>query len=96
MLEEGKKVHPNAKWWVKADGCDLIVALGESVNGDWSGDVDLNDGDLAEQHSEYLARVSHIEELCKDLTNREECSSELNGELCKDIEFVSKRKFSSP
>ena len=99
MLEEGKKVHPNAQWWIKADGCDLLEVLGESVNGDWSGDVDLNDGKVAEQRSEYLGRLSHLEDLCKDLTNRDECSSELSDELSqlhKDMEFVSKRKFSSP
>ena len=81
MLEEGKRVHPNAQWWIKADGCDLVEALGESVNGDWSGDVDLNDGEVARQHSEYTDRLSHIEDLCTDLTNRDECSSELGGEL---------------
>ena len=68
MLEEGKRVHPNAQWWIKADGCDLVEVLGESVDGDWSGDVDLNDGEVARQHSEYTDRLSHIEDLCKDLT----------------------------
>ena len=92
VLEECKKAHPIAQWWIKAD---LLEALAESVNGDWSGDVDLNDGKVAKQYSEYRGRLSRLEDLCKDLTSRDECSSELSdviSQLHKDMEFVSKRK----
>lgn len=45
MLDEAVQSHPNAGWWVKkADGTDLVSGLGESIRGEWSGDVDLNDG----------------------------------------------------
>ena len=35
---------------MKADGCDLVEGLGESVNLDWSGDVDKNDGKRLYKH----------------------------------------------
>ena len=40
---------PDARWWLKADSCDLTAGLFESVHGKWSGDVDINDGKVAEQ-----------------------------------------------
>ena len=40
VLEEAKRVHPNAQFRLKADGCDLNDTLGESVSGNWSGDID--------------------------------------------------------
>ena len=45
--------NPNAWWWLKADGCDLVKGLKESVKLQWSGDVDLNDGCLQKQYDEY-------------------------------------------
>lgn len=98
VLEEAKKVHPEAQFWLKADGCDLIEALGESVDGNWSGDVDLDDGEVSEQHSKYTHRLSQLDRLCKDITldsNREKSSAELKNELSqlhKDLEFISKCK----
>ena len=40
-LDEGARLLPNAVWWLKADGVDVLPGLGES---EWSGDVDLGDG----------------------------------------------------
>lgn len=54
-------MHPDAWWWVKADGCDLVKGLKESVKLEWSGDVDLNDGKVAALHSEYMARLHFVE-----------------------------------
>ena len=48
VLEEAAHAHPNAWWWIKADGADLLSGLGESVKGEWSGDVDLNDSGFTE------------------------------------------------
>ena len=65
QVSEAKQAHPNAKWWLKADGCDLVEALGESVHHIWSGDEDLSDGEVARQHSQYMHQLerisSHIE-----------------------------------
>ena len=46
VLDEACKHHPHAWWWVKADGCDLVSGLAESVSEIWHGDVDLNNGEL--------------------------------------------------
>ena len=44
---------PNAWWWIKGDGVDVVKGIGESVKGEWSGDVDLNDGKLDDLFQEY-------------------------------------------
>lgn len=62
VLNEAKRVHPNAQWWLKADGCHVVVHHA------WSGDEDLNDGKVARQHSEYMQRLEHISSLCRNLT----------------------------
>ena len=54
VLKEAKRVHPDAWWWVKADGCDIVSGLKESVKKEWSGDVDLNDGSVQILHEQYL------------------------------------------
>ena len=54
VLKEAKRVHPNAWWWVKADGCDIISGLKESVKKEWSGDVNLNDGSVEMLRTQYL------------------------------------------
>lgn len=44
-------------WWIKGDGCDVVKGICESTQGEWSGDVDLNDGhlkDLQERFKEQL------------------------------------------
>ena len=44
MLEKLVSINPTARWWIKGDGTDVIKGLWQSVTGEWSGDVDLNDG----------------------------------------------------
>ena len=53
MLEGAKRRNPNAMWWVKADGCDLVQGLKQSTRLIWSGDVDLDNGKLQEQYCQY-------------------------------------------
>jgi len=50
VLDDTAKYHPDAWWWLKADGCDINPGLKESVKRQWSGDVDLDDGLLQKQH----------------------------------------------
>ena len=47
-------------WWIKADGCDLVPGLCESVQRKWSGDVDLNDGELQAEYQSYLSRLEFV------------------------------------
>ena len=56
MLDEAKRSHPDAWWWIKADGCDLTVGLAESVSHVWSGDEDMCDGKLQRLYTEYTNR----------------------------------------
>ena len=43
-LRDAKRSHPQAAFWIKADACDVLPGIQESVNHEWAGDVDLNDG----------------------------------------------------
>ena len=56
-MHEARKHHPHAWWWVKADGCDLVSGLAESVSEIWHGDVDLNNGELEAQYTAYQSRL---------------------------------------
>lgn len=55
-IKELKKAHPNGRFWLNVDACDIKVALQESVKGKWDGDIDLGDGKLQEMPAEYDAR----------------------------------------
>ena len=46
VLDDAVKHHPDAWWWLKTDGVDINQGLQESLQHQWSGDVDLNDGGL--------------------------------------------------
>jgi len=46
VLEELVSLNPNARWWIKGDGTDVIKGLWQSSTGEWSGDADLYDGKL--------------------------------------------------
>jgi len=48
---------PDTSWWIKGDAVDLVVGLGESVSGEWSGDADLGDGHLQEMFKQYQRRL---------------------------------------
>lgn len=62
-MDKAAILHPNAVWWIKGDGCDVVTGLGESVSNLWSGDVDLNDGKLNEMYDIYSKRLSFIASL---------------------------------
>ena len=63
VLDEASRTHPNAWWWIKTDGCDLIEGLGESTRLDWSGDIDMNDGELQKLYKAYRERLDLIDGL---------------------------------
>ena len=72
---------------MKADGCDLVEGLGESVNLDWSGDVDKNDRKLQQLYKHYSERLDFIRTLGMD-NRRNSIVQDLNA-IVKDIEDVS-------
>lgn len=70
-LDEACKAHPNARWWVKGDGCDIISGLEESVNCDWNGDVDHGDGQLQALYQMYMDRLKRVKNLISMFKIRE-------------------------
>ena len=61
VLEEATCAHPNGWWWIKADDVDLLSGLGESVKGEWSGDVDLNDGSTQQLYKSYRKQLDFLD-----------------------------------
>ena len=53
----------DTSWWIKVDAVAIVSGLGESVNGVWSGDVDLNDSKLQELYQEYKGQRELINSL---------------------------------
>ena len=47
----------------KADGCDVVPGLHESVRGEWSEDVDLNDGELQRAYTIYHTNYRVVSKL---------------------------------
>lgn len=66
MLDEAIKSEPDSWWWIKADGVDLLKGLSESTSGVWSGDVDLNDGNLQKLYSSLQERMKFISSIGLD------------------------------
>ena len=83
-------------WWIKGDGCDLIEGLGESVSGVWSGDVDLNTGDVQRAYEEYRSKLELVSKIgLGSRQGRAMISEDLNkvySQLRNDKEFIIKGK----
>lgn len=60
-LVEAHQVHPSAHWWIKADGCDIVSGLEESLRNEWNGDVDLGTGELQKMYDGYVKRLKRIQ-----------------------------------
>lgn len=58
MLTMAHQRNPTGRWWIKADGCDILKGLRESTKREWSGDVDMNDGVPQQHHHKYLSRLT--------------------------------------
>lgn len=80
-------------WWIKGDGCDITAGLRESMRHDWSGDVDLGDGELPALYAEYMKRRVFIQSI--GLEGRDELWDisidlhSLESELSQDIQFIT-------
>ena len=61
-----KKLDRNCRCWIKGDGTDVVKGLWESVNREWAGDVDLNDGRLREQYQQHKNLSGPKTLNCKD------------------------------
>ncbi len=86
-LQEAHRLLLNARWWIKADGVDVIWSLEESVRGDWNGDVDLNDEQLELLRSQYLSRLDDVPKVNEMLTITH--LKRLIADVGKDLEKIN-------
>ena len=61
LLDAAANSNPGAYWWLKGDGCDLVSGLGESVRLEWSGDVDLDTGELQQMYTSYRELLDFVD-----------------------------------
>ena len=60
-LKHLKEAHPNGRFWLKADACDIKSILQQSVHGEWNGDCDLGDGALQGLRRQFEERVASLD-----------------------------------
>lgn len=93
-MDAANKANPGTYWWIKGDGCDVVPGLGESVAGEWSGDVDLNTGDLQHCYEQYKSKLAFISGI--GLGSRQERATvkddltTIYTQLRSDKDFISK------
>ena len=56
LLNNIAKENPGGRFWIKADWCDVIKGLRESVRHEWAGDTDLGEGALQRLNDIYNKR----------------------------------------
>ena len=89
-MDAAVSAHPNSWWWVKADGVDVVAGLGESLRLQWTGDVDLTDGELPKQYQLYRSRLAFVGALTSTLTHLLNDLEKLHGELATDLVYIDK------
>ena len=87
ILDAAHNNNPNANWWLKGDGCDLVSGLQESMWHEWNGDANLDDGDLEQKYKAYSDLLGFYKALRigDDLVNGLEKCCQI---LLKDKEFI--------
>lgn len=60
-LQHLKEAHPDGRFWLKADACDVQSVLQHSVRGEWNEDCDLCDGKLQSLRRAYEDRVACLD-----------------------------------
>ena len=63
MLRAAKQSNPKARWWIKADANDLKMGIRTSMTNQWSGDVDMGNGDLQKNHAAYEETLKRIDSM---------------------------------
>ena len=92
-LEDAHRIHPSARWWVKADGCDIVSGLEESLRNVWHGDVDLGTGELQVKYQKYLDRLKRIQSIVTLSVQDVLCVLlQEKVDLIKDLQLVSQGK----
>ena len=96
MIERAAASNPNTRWWIKADGVNVVKGLWESVRGEWAGDVDLADGQLQLLYHKLKERLLWIggiglEQRVHTDTVRDDLTTALE-DVSSDLTFVLSRK----
>ena len=92
MLRKLAALNPDAHWWIKGDGTDVVKGLWESVSGQWAGDVDLNDGKVKQLYKEFQDRITWVKRMGLDRATIEQIQEDLEKALeltSADIAFVT-------
>lgn len=92
-LDLVNKVNPKSRWWIKTDATDIKEGLRESMNNEWSGDIDWGDGTLQKKHEEYKKYLEFVRSIgCRNrkdpATVRIDLTKVMEG-LQRDIQFLS-------
>ena len=71
-----------------------MSGLGESVRGEWNGDVDLNDGAVSHLYNEYKQHLDFVTSIGRekrsDRVSVKKDLCQLKQHMVEDIEFVTK------
>lgn len=87
-------MHPNAKWWIKADGCDVVSGLEESVRLEWHGDVDYGNSEVQLLYNLYRHRLKVIDQIASVTPVQDkrrlviETLQQEQSTLCVDVNFI--------
>lgn len=90
-LDEASRLH---RWWIKADGCDIISDLEESTRLEWNGDVDFATSEVLILYKTYRDRLNCLDHIAADTSNEnrqlvvETLLNEISS-ISKDIEFIT-------
>ena len=71
---------------------DVVAGLGESLRLQWTGDVDLNDGELSKQYQLYRSRLAFVGSLISTSTHLLDDLEKLHRELATDLAYIVKSK----
>ena len=91
-MDEAANHHPDEWWLIKANGCDLVPGLAESVCGTWSGDEDLNDGKLETKYEDYCSQLDMVDHLKLHEQNLPDKLESALTSLKDDLEFLHSGK----
>ena len=89
IIQSATTSDPNAWWWIKGDGVDVVKGLCESTKGEWSGDVDLNDGQLQllqQQLHEWIKGIGMKERSAREVIKSDLLASINNSTT--DLQFI--------
>ena len=92
VLKKLSEVNPNARWWIKGDGTDVVKGLWESVSGQWSGDVDLNDGKFDELYKKFQDQIAWVKSIGLENATPDQIKEDLTKALddnSADLAFVT-------